>query len=79
MWDARTKWKDIGLALSMSQTILDSIGATQRGHPGNCLGKMLAEWLKGTGGGPPITWSTLTAALKKVDEMETIADKATSN
>ena len=50
------------------------MNATQRGHPGNCLGKKLAEWLKGTGGSPSITWSTLTAALKKVDEMETIAD-----
>ena len=50
------------------------MNATQRGHPGNCLGKKLAEWLKGTGGSPSITRSTLTAALKKVDEMETIAD-----
>ena len=63
------------MALSVSQITLNSIDVTQRrGHHGSCLGKMLAEWLKGTGGGPSITWSTLAAALKKVDEMEAIAE-----
>ena len=72
--DARTKWKDFGLALSMSQsTLRDSIDIAQRGHSGRCLTEMLAEWLVGVGG-PPRTWSTLIAALKKVDEMEAIAD-----
>ena len=74
LWDARTYWKDFGLALSMSQNTLDSIAITQRDDPGNCLREMLAEWLRGAGD-PPRTWSTITAALKQVKPLEAIAEE----
>ena len=73
LWAARIKWKDFGLALLMRKTTLDAIDIAQRGDPGDCLREMLAAWLRGAGD-PPRTWSTIVAALKKVDETEAIAE-----
>ena len=74
LWDARTKWKDFGLALSMKKSALDSIDMTQRGNPGDCLREMLADWLRGAGD-PPRTWSTIVAALGKVESLESLAEE----
>ena len=66
LWDARIKWKDFGLVLLVSKSTLDAIDITQRGDPGDCMREMLSEWLRGAGE-PPRTWSTIVAALAKVD------------
>ena len=74
LWDARTKWINFGLALLMKKSTLDSIDITQRGDPGDCLRELLAEWLRGAGD-PPRTWSTIVAALAKVESLEALAEE----
>ena len=74
LWEARIWWKDFGLALLMRKSTLDSIDITQRGDPGDCLREMLAEWLRGAGD-PPRTWSTIVAALAKVESLEALAEE----
>ena len=63
LWDARTKWKDLGDELKMSRGSLDSIAIVQRDDPGNCFRDMLAEWLRGSGN-PPRIWPTIEGALR---------------
>ena len=77
LWDARTKWKDFGLALGMDVNTLDNIDSLQRGDSGNCLRDMLSEWLKGAND-PPRTWSTIAAALREVKSLEAIAEEIES-
>jgi hypothetical protein len=74
LWEARTKWKDFGLALLMRQSTLDAIAITQRDDPGNCLREILAEWLRGAGD-PPRTWTTIVNALAKVDSLGFLAEE----
>ena len=74
LWEARARWKDVGLELSMRQSTLDSIAITQRDDPGNCLREMLAEWLRGAGD-PPRTWNTIVAALAKVESLGFLAEE----
>ena len=74
LWEARTKWKDFGLALSMKQSTLDAIAITQRDDPGNCLREMLAEWLRGAGE-PPRTWTTIVNAMATVDGLGSLAEE----
>ena len=74
LWEARTKWKDFGLALLMRQSTLDAIAITQRDDPGNCLREMLAEWLRGAGE-PPRTWTTIVNALATVDGLGSLAEE----
>ena len=62
LWDARTKWKDIGLELDMSTTDLEKIEAVHRSDIGGCLIDMLALWLKQVD--PPPTWTAIVAALQ---------------
>ena len=57
----------------MRANTLDSIATTLRDDPSNCLREMLAEWLRGQGE-PPRTWSTIVAALKRVNGLEALAD-----
>ena len=57
----------------MRANILDSIATTQSDDPSNCLREMLAEWLRGQGE-PPRTWSTIVAALKRVNGLEALAE-----
>jgi hypothetical protein len=77
LWDARTKWKDFGLALGMDVNTLDSLDSLHRGDTGNCLRDMLSGWLKGAND-PPRTWSTIAAALKGVESLEAIAEEIES-
>ena len=62
VWSARTKWKDIGLELDISQTDLDAIEAVHRSDIGRCFIEMLTLWLKQVD--PPPTWTALVAALQ---------------
>ena len=63
LWDARTRWKDVGEALGMDAITLDAIAIKLRNDPGNCLRDMLLEWLRGSEG-PARAWSTIVAALR---------------
>ena len=75
MWGARNKWKDLGEALGMDATKLDSTAIKQRDDPGNCLRDMLSDWLRGSVG-PPRVWSTITAALRaSTVDLGSIADE----
>ena len=62
--DQRTKWKRIGIELSVPESDLDAI----TGNPLECLQSMLSKWLKGIN--PPPTWEKLVVVLRSevVDE-----------
>ena len=45
-YEARVKWKFIGLALNVNPGTLDSIAAKNKDNPDNCFYDMLSEWLK---------------------------------
>ena len=62
IWDARTKWMDIGLELDIIQPDLDEINSDNRGDTKKCFMEMLTRWLKQVD--PPPTWSALVAALQ---------------
>ena len=61
VWEARTKWMNIGIELNIIKTDLDAIKGA--GDPGDCLTEMLTLWLKQVD--PLPTWSALIAALKQ--------------
>ena len=44
LWNARSKWYNIGLGLGVSAGELDSID--QKREPGDCLREVLIKWLK---------------------------------
>lgn len=59
--DIAAEWDDLGLALGLKSSSLDSIEADER----SCrkrLHKVVAEWLKGNGG--ECTWNFLCEAIK---------------
>ena len=56
------KWYNIGLKLGTSPGTLDSINATGRENPDNCVTAMIKEWLNN--GHPPPTWTALAEALR---------------
>ena len=60
IWDARTKWKLLGIELRLPASDLDSIEEAHR-DIGRKFTEMLALWLRLD---PPRTWSALVAALR---------------
>ena len=72
LYDARTKWKLIGLGLRLPHSDLDAMS----GDPLECLENSLSKWLKGID--PLPTWDALIAVLrsrvvgedKKAQELE---------
>ena len=62
VWDARTKWMDIGLELDLNMSDLAAIEAVHRADIGRCFIEMLTVWLKQVD--PPPTWTALVAALQ---------------
>ena len=60
-WDARAKWFDIGLALSIPAGTLDAVSVDKH-DCGKCYTEMLTNWLKGVD--PQPSWSALSDALK---------------
>ena len=62
VWDARTKWMNIGIELDLQQSDLTAIEAAHRSDIGRCLTEMLTLWLKQVD--PPPTWSKMVAALQ---------------
>ena len=63
MWDARMKWFNIGLELSMSATDLEAIGSDCRDEVDKCFRKVLQHWLSNSAK-LERTWPTLISALK---------------
>ena len=61
VWDARTKWYDIGIELKIEVSVLDAI-KHDSDEVGSCLTAMLKGWLKQTTPSP--TWEALVDALK---------------
>jgi hypothetical protein len=59
IWEARSKWKDIGIELKLEITDLDAINGSDTGA---CFKEMLSIWLKQTK--PRPTWSRMIKALK---------------
>ena len=60
LYDARTKWQNIGLGLNMKPTDLEAIGMKHKNDPGECFRELLSTWLKQAN---PM-WATLVEALK---------------
>lgn len=59
IWEARSKWRDIGVELKLEITDLDAINGSDTGA---CFEKMLIIWLKQSK--PRPTWSKMIKALK---------------
>ena len=61
VWDARTKWYDIGIELKIDVSVLESI-EQDKDNVGSRLTAMLTGWLRQTTPSP--TWKALVEALK---------------
>ena len=83
LWEARSRWKDVGIELDLLITDLDAIESSHGANIGECFTKMLTSWLKRID--PPPTWSTIVAALQQptldlqqlaeeVEEMHVLSD-----
>lgn len=59
IWEARSKWKDIGIELKLEVTDLDAINGSDTGA---CFEEMLIMWLKQNKSRP--TWLRMIKALK---------------
>ncbi len=58
-FDARTKWRNILLALNISAATIDSIGTKWQDNPDDCYREGLLEWLKGW----ERSWESMVEAL----------------
>ena len=61
VWEARSKWQNIGLALGVSQGHLDAIKASNNNDPDECFQQVLATWLRSRC--RPTSWRVLADAL----------------
>ena len=62
VWEARSKWYNIGLKLGISAGTLDSISKANNQNPDDCLTDMIKAWLRS--GRPKPSWAALAKALK---------------
>ena len=62
LWDARTKWYNIGIQLKREVPDLDVIKEKNRENPDECFTEMVAQWLRQ--GNPPPTWIAIVKALR---------------
>ena len=62
LWEARSKWYNLGLELGISHGSLDAIKQDNLHVTGDCLSAMLREWLKRDQ--PPPTWHSLSNVLE---------------
>ena len=63
VWDARSKWYDVGVELLVSPDTLDAIKKNERGICEACFREMLKEWLRRPK--PCSTWAELAKALTR--------------
>lgn len=59
LYDARCKWKMIGLGLRIPHSDLDEMSST---NPLECLQNIVCKWLSGID--PPPMWETLLSVLR---------------
>ena len=62
VWEARSKWYNIGLKLGTSAGSLDSVSLAGRDNPDLCVTAMIKDWLNNSKLRP--TWAAVTKALK---------------
>ena len=62
VWEARSKWYNIGLKLGTSAGTLDSIKTGSKENPDECVTAMIKDWLNN--GNPRPTWAAVARALK---------------
>ena len=62
LWNARTKWFNIGIQLKMNITDLEEIEQTYMGKAGECITRLLIKWLRRKS--PIPTWNAILAALR---------------
>ena len=63
VWDARTKWSNLGLELGIKITDLEVIEQKSRSDIDTCFKKMLLMWLRMVD--PLPSWESLISALGK--------------
>ena len=61
IWEARTQWYNLGLALEITPDTLDAIELANGQNPDRCFRAMLTKWLREH---EQPTWSALAEALK---------------
>ena len=62
VYDARSKWCEIGVQLCINAGTLDAIKEDHQGDCGKCLETLLCTWLRGSDPSP--SWKALADALK---------------
>jgi hypothetical protein len=62
VWEARSKWYNIGLELGISAGTLDSISKTANQNPDDCITAMIKDWLRNEK--PKPSWAAVANALK---------------
>ena len=78
LWDARSKWRDIGRYIGVDEGTLDTMKGKD---PGESLSGILSHWLRGVynlkeKNSKPRTWHTLIEALRdKIVNEEAMASK----
>ena len=71
LWDARIKWKLIGMCLGINAATLDVIERNNRGIIDDCFTELLTTWLRGT--------DPTKSAMDKVLRSETVKCKAVAD
>ena len=61
IFSAKVKWYDIGVELELPLSLLDELDKENGKDSGECLRKMLKEWLSGVSPAP--SWNSLVEAL----------------
>ena len=62
VWEARSRWYNMGLKLGTSPGTLNAIRLTERDDPDLCITHMIKDWLNN--GNPQPTWAAVAKALK---------------
>ena len=62
LWDARSRWRNIGIQLRMKIEDLEAIGEKNLNAPESCFTDCITTWLRQTE--PPPTWTALINALR---------------
>jgi hypothetical protein len=76
LWEARTKWYDIGLELEIAPTDLEAIEEGSGSDIELCFRKMLYNWLSKSCTKKRCTWKAIISALRsKVIHLESLADQ----
>jgi hypothetical protein len=64
VWEARSKWYNIGLKLGISAGTLDSISKANNQNPDGCLTAMIKDWLENGRPRSTPSWAAVAKALQ---------------